>query len=189
MTTMDGFAIAGLAGAAAVVAAGFTVLRGKRRPRENTVPIGDTRMLDSDWLTAGAERYENLVVQTPASVEATTAAGVARQRMGDVAAALFFYQKAIDVMQAEYVINDMRRRGPSAADQPPIDRFLSTLALIREQRPAAPITTSVLEVTHRLRTISTKCKVEGHDPAVYVEALDFLSRIAPDVHIRRSATA
>src|SRR6476469_9440518 len=101
--------IVGLVGAAGVTAAGDAMVRGKRKSKEPpSVPIGDTRVLDADWLTAGAQRYENLVLQTPASVEATAAAGVARQRIGDVAAALFFYQKAIDVMQAEYVINQMR---------------------------------------------------------------------------------
>ena len=181
---MDGIVIVALVAAAGGMAAGVVVVRRRRTPKEPPpVPIGDTRVLDSDWLTAGAQRYEALVVQTPASVEATTAAGVARQRLGDVAAALFFYQKAIDVMQAEYVINGMRSRGPSSADQAPIDRFLSTLALIREQRPAAPITASVLEVTHRLRTMTTACKDEGQDPTRYLEALDFLSRIAPDIDV------
>lgn len=147
------------------------------------MPIGDTRVLDSDWLAAGAQRYENLIEQVGGSVEAATAAGITRQRASDPAAAMFFYQKAIDRLHASYVLGEMADRQPGPADQVAIDRFLDMLLLVREQRPAAPLAASVLAVTHRLRTITTSCKDSGIDPTRYLDALDRLSMIAPDVDV------
>lgn len=181
---MDGTAVVGLIGVTGVAVTALGVVRLKRTAKEpEVVPIGDTRVLDSDWLTAGAQRYENLVGDVQTTVEAATAAGVTRHRAGDPAAAMFFYQKAIDLLHARYVFDDMAERQPSPDDREPIDRFVSTLAHIREQRPGAPLTASVLEVTHRLRTITTTCKDAGHDPTLYLEALDDLAIVAPDVDV------
>jgi hypothetical protein len=38
-------------------------------------------------------------------------------------------------------------------------------------------------MTHRLPTITTACKDSGHDPTLYLEALDDLAVIAPDVDV------
>jgi len=185
---VDGVGVGGLvaaAGAAALVLALVRgVVRGTRPAKEpRPVPIGDTRMLDGDWLTAGARRYEALLPQIGPSADAAMAAGITRQRCGDPAAALFFYQKAIDLLHADYILHDIGEHSPTPADQAPIDRFLGVLALIREQRPGAPITASVLEVTHRLRTITTACKDAGLDPTRYLDALDRLESIAPDIDV------
>jgi hypothetical protein len=181
---VDGAAVGGLVAITGVALTVLRIVRHKRSVKEpSPVPIGDTRVLDSDWLSVGAQRYEKLVEQVVPSVEPVTAAGVARQRASDPAAAMFLYQKAIDLLHARYVLEEMRDRRPGPADQPSIDRFMAMLSLIREQRPAAPLTASVLEVTHRLRTITTACKHAGHDPTRYLDALDRLAAIAPDINL------
>jgi hypothetical protein len=181
---VDGTAFAGLVGVTGVAVTVIGVVRRKSSAKEPAiVPIGDTRVLDSDWLTAGAQRYDNLVGQVDATVEAATAAGMSRQRASDPAAAMFFYQKAIDLLHTNYVMRDMAERKPGPADQVPIERFQVMLRLIREQRPAAPLAGPVVEVTHRLRTITTTCKDAGHDPTRYLDALDRLAMIAPDVDV------
>jgi hypothetical protein len=183
-SAVGGAAYAGLVGVTGIVVTVYWMGRLRRTAKEPaTVPIGDTRVLDSDWLTAGAQRYENLVQQVDGSVEAATAAGIARQRASDPAAAMFFYQKAIDLLHADYVFGELAGRQPGPADQVPIDRFLAMLSLVREQRPAAPLAASVLEVTHRLRTITTTCKDAGLDPTCYLDALDRLAMIAPDIDV------
>jgi hypothetical protein len=181
---VDGTAFGELVGITGVAVTAVGIVRRKRSVKEPPpVPVGDTRVLDSDWLSAGARRFEDLVEQVARSADAATAAGVARQRASDPAAAMFFYQKAIDLLHTSYVLGEMADRRPSPADQPAIDRYLAMLSLIRDQRPAAPLTASVSEVTLRLRTISTACEDGGHDAARYLSALDRLAAIAPDIDV------
>ncbi|WP_406081262.1 hypothetical protein [Micromonospora sp. NBC_00858] len=141
---------------------------------------------DGRWLQEGEERYQRLVSRHYGSPETIAAGGVQRLRAGDQAAALFFFQKAIDLLHTHHVVNEMSRRRPSDVDGQITDAYLDTLASIRAERPTAPVAASVQEVTHRLRTISTACQDAGIDPSRYLTALTRLGQIAPDINVSRT---
>ena len=155
--------------------------RGQRSNRfdEHLAPGVD----DGKWLREGEERYQQTIGQHYGSPETIAAGGVQRLRAGDSAAALFFFQKAVDLLHTNYLFNEMRLRQPTDRDLPIIDAYLETLAEIRVQRPTAPIAASVKEVTHRLRTISTACQDARIDPSRYLDALTRLGQIASDVDV------
>jgi hypothetical protein len=138
---------------------------------------------DDGWLREGDDRYRRLVGRHYGSPETIAAGGWQRLQAQDYAAALFFFQKAIDLLHSLYVINERRRRRPTERDLPVIDAYLDTLAAIRDERPTAPVASSVQEVTHRLRTIATACQDAGLDPSRYIVALTRLGQIAPDVDV------
>jgi hypothetical protein len=145
--------------------------------------VDDSRLSDGPWLHLGERRYERLLVRLDGPPEAIAAGGHERRRAGDLAAALFFFQKAIDMLHTHYGFSGMKDRKPSSADWPLIDAYLGTLAEVRRLRPQAPVAASVEEVTHRLRTTSTACREAGLDPGPYLRGLDRLAGIAPDVHV------
>jgi hypothetical protein len=74
-------------------------------------------------------------------------------------------------------------RQPSGRDLSIVDHYLDTLRMVRTVRPGAPVKESVVEVTHRLRTISTCFDGHGLDGSPYRMRLDQLSEIAPDVDV------
>ena len=94
------------------------------------------------------------------SPDTITAGGAQRTQLGDPAAALFFYQKAIDTLHSIYVANSGPSpagwsRPPSSRDLGVVDAYLPALGQVRTIRPGAPVKDSVVGVTHRLRTISS----------------------------------
>ncbi|MGV9213594.1 hypothetical protein ACTFTM_17205 [Micromonospora sp. RB23] len=141
---------------------------------------------DGRWVREGVERYERLVGRHYGSPETIAAGGVQRLQANDRAAALFFFQKAIDLLHTNYLFSEMRQRRPSDRDSPIIGAYLDTLAAIRAERPTAPVAASVQEVTHRLRTISTACQDAGLDPSRYLGALNRLGQLAADVDVSRT---
>ena len=156
-----------------------------REPRNYNDPLLD----DTSWLDAGESRYQTLVRNHFGSPDTIAAGGAQRTQLGDPAAALFFYQKAIDTLHSIYVcgFSDTGPAGwsrqPSPRDLGIIDAYLQTLEQVRGMRPGAPVKSSVTEVTHRLRTISTQFKQYGLDPGAYQHRLTTLGQLAPDVDV------
>jgi hypothetical protein len=143
----------------------------------------DAEQTDSAWLNAGQQRYKAVLPRHLGSPETIAAGGAKALQDGDVAAALFLFQKAIDLLHTQYDYFGMQRRTPGAADEPIIDGYLETLSHVRLLRPEAPVTESVMEATHRLRTISTACQEAGIDPSWYLASLQRLADLAPDVDV------
>lgn len=143
--------------------------------------IDDSNLSDPEWLHAGYQRYERLIPRHYGSPETIAAGGDERRQSGDLATALFFFQKAIDLLHTHYDYLEMKQRRPSEADSPIIDDYVAALSEVRRVRPQAAVAASVKEATHRLRTISTTCRGAGLDPGQYLSALDRLAQIAPDV--------
>lgn len=143
----------------------------------------DPNLPDDQWLAAGRRRYDDLIGNHYGSPETIAAGGTRREDLGDIAASLFFYQKAIDLLHTLYVSSAMGSRQPGDRDRPIIDGYLETLADVRARRSGAPVADSVREVTHRLRTISSACQNAGLDAILYVAALDRLGRDNPDVNV------
>jgi len=160
-----------------------------RRATREPVDYNDPLLDDAAWLRAGEERYNRLISNHYGSPDTITAGGDQRTQYEDPASALFFYQKAIDTLHSIYVcgFNDTGpgswSRQPSPWDPTIIDRYLNTLRSVRSLRPGAPVNASVMEVTHRLRTISNRFKRYGLDPAPYLARLDTLAHLAPDVDV------
>lgn len=160
-----------------------------RRVNREPANYDDPLLDDAAWLGAGEARYDRLISNHYGSPDTIAAGGDQRIQQDDPASALFFYRKAIDTLHSIYVcgFNDTGpsswSRQPSQRDQSIVQRFLTTLRTVRTQRPSAPVKTSVSEVTHRLRTISSKFKACGLDPAFYLSSLETLSDIAPDVDV------
>ncbi|MGH3435249.1 MAG: hypothetical protein ACRDRN_02150 [Sciscionella sp.] len=160
-------------------------LRGSPR-RHNEAPPRPPLEVDPDavnWLTSGEARYQDMVSGYYGSPESIAAGGHQCLQAGDAAAALFFFQKAIDLLHTLYVISEMRGRVPGAADQEVLTSYLNTVDEVLGLYPHAPIDVSVREVTHRLRTISTRCKEIGIDPSLYLDALMQLGNLAPEVDL------
>jgi hypothetical protein len=159
-----------------------------RHVQEKTVTVDDpgsdkSSAPDAEWLRDGEQRYERLVARHYGSPETIAAGGHARRQVGDLAAALFFFQKAIDLLHTLYDFSAMKDRRPSEADGPIVDAYLAALAEVRRLHPQAAVAASVKEVTHRLRTISTACRETGIDSHPYLVGLDRLGEIAPDVDV------
>lgn len=162
--------------------------RGRRQPRDYNDPLLD----DAAWLRSCEDRYSSLVHKHYGSPDTIAAGGVLREQAGDIGCALFFYQKAIDVLHTHYVIPMRSRppgpagwmRQPSPRDLGIVDAYLHTLRQVRSIRPAAyVIINSVTEVTHRLRTISSAFKGYGLDGRPYLDRLTVLGQLAPDVDV------
>lgn len=160
----------------------------KRRAKEPQ-NYNDPALDDAAWIGAGESRYSSLISNHYGSPDTIAAGGEQRLAVGDPAAALFFLQKAIDTLHSIYVcgFNDTGpaswSRQPSARDLAIVDRYLAVLREVRSVRPEAPIKSSVTEVTHRLRTISTQFKNYGLDGGPYLARLDELTAVAPDVDV------
>jgi hypothetical protein len=150
---------------------------------------------DSEWpggsssptrtLAEAEQRYESLVSGFYGSPESLTGGGQQQVAAGDIATALFFFQKAIDLLHTQYCFNGMQQRTPGDRDTKITDAYLSALRRVREQWSQAAVDGTVAEVTHRLRTISTACREAGLDPHRYLRALTELEQIAPDVDVSR----
>jgi hypothetical protein len=159
--------------------------KANREPANYNDPLLD----DVAWLNAGEARYDRLIPNHYGSPDTIAAGGDQRMQQDDPGSALFFYQKAIDTLHSIYVcgLNDTGppswSRQPSSRDRAIVDRYLSALRAVRATRPAAPVKASVAEVTHRLRTISSKFKAYGLDPSPYLSGLEVLAEIAPDVDV------
>lgn len=159
--------------------------------RRTAVPIDfdDPALDDASWLGAGRARYESTVHQHYGSPDTIAAGGLQRMNAGDIAAALFFFQKAIDTMHSIYVcgFNDTGpsswSRQPSSRDIGIVDAYLQALSQMRGRRPSAPVAASVSEVTHRMRTISTRFGHYGLDGRPWLDRLDQLGAMTPDVDV------
>ncbi|HSL73891.1 MAG TPA: hypothetical protein VK853_05475 [Ilumatobacteraceae bacterium] len=159
-----------------------------RKPR---VPpnYNDPALDDGAWLRAGEGRYSSLIPNHYGSPDTIAAGGAQRLQQDDPAAALFFFQKSIDTLHSIYVcgFNDTGpaswSRQPSSRDLEIADQYLQTLRTVRALRPAAPVKESVTEVTHRLRTISTKFDRYGLSAEPYRDRLAVLGEIAQDVDV------
>jgi hypothetical protein len=161
--------------------------RGRREPRD----YNDPHLDDAAWLRSCEARYSSLVHKHYGSPDTIAAGGRLQEQAGDVGSALFFYQKAIDVLHTNYVIPMGSRppgpagwvRQPSSRDLDIVDAYLRALHQVRALRPAAQPTNSVTEVTHRLRTISSAFKRHGLDARPYLDRLAVLGQLAPDVDV------
>ena len=136
------------------------------------------------WLAEGKTRYSRLVNDHYGSPDTIAAGGGLSLRGGDVAAALFFFQKSINLLHTLYTFSDFENRRPGQADQPILAAYVDTLDEVLGQHPDAPVDESVREVTHRLRAISTRCRSYGLDGSQYDDALRNLAAVAPDVDVR-----
>lgn len=152
--------------------------RQARRPAQRRVVVDS-----GSWLTAGEQRFEHDVSNYYGSPETIARGGVEALERGDTAAALFFFQKSIDLLHTLYVSTGMQTRRPGHRDNPIIDHYLRTLGDIRRIHPDSDVTRSVIEVTHRLRTISTTCRHSGAEFGAYLRALRQLGEIAPDIDV------
>jgi hypothetical protein len=159
--------------------------RASREPENFNDPLLD----DAAWISAGESRYSSLISNHYGSPDTIAAGGQQRNRLADPASAMFFYQKSIDTLHSIYVcgFGDPSPAGwsrqPSARDLGIVDAYLQTLREVRSLRPSAPVGASVMEVTHRLRTISTTFKRYGLDDAPYHQRLGTLGQLAPDVDV------
>ncbi len=117
-------------------------LRPAQRPARQRVVV-DSKL----WLTAGEQRFERDVSNYYGSPETIAGGGVKALKRGDTAAALFFFQKSIDLLHTLYVGTGMQARRPSHRDDPIIEHYLRTLGDIRRIHPDIDLTRSVIEVT------------------------------------------
>ncbi len=149
----------------------------------------DPLLDDARWLQDGEARYVSLVRNHYGSPDTIASGGTLRSQVDDPVAALFFYQKAIDTLHSIYVggFDDHGpaswSRQPSKRDLDIVDAYLQTLGQVRSLRPAAPVGGTAVEVTHRLRTISSQFKRYGLDPKPYLDRLNTLGEVAKDVDV------
>jgi hypothetical protein len=160
-----------------------------RRSNQEPQDFNDPLLDDAAWIGAGKARYDQLISKHYGSPDTIAAGGDLRIQVDDPASALLFYQKAIDTLHSIYVcgMNDTGpgswARQPSQRDHAIVQHYLATLQAVHGLRPSAPTDASVMEVTHRLRTISSKFKSYNLDPTFYLSSLETLGHIAPDVDV------
>ncbi len=143
----------------------------------------DNRLPDDEWLARSEARYREMVQHRWGSCETVAQGGVDRYGHGDFGAALFFFQKSIDMLHSQYLFGQMRSRQPSPADAWIVDGYTSALGASLQLHPAAPVDVSVREVTHRLRTIATECERMGLPAQLYRGALALMAVYAPHVKL------
>lgn len=147
----------------------------------------DPLLDDASWLRAGESRYRALIPNHYGSPDTIAAGGVQRTQQDDPAAALFFFQKAIDTLHSNYCSFGLApadwSRQPSDRDLGIVDAYLHALGQVRALRRGAPVNESVREVTHRLRVISTTFAQNGLDATPYYDRLASLAQLAPDVDV------
>lgn len=141
----------------------------------------DSSLNDAEWLRSGESRYAAAIGRYYGSPETIARGGL--ERRDDPAAALFFFQKSIDLLHTQYGFLGMKTRRPGPADDAITEAYLNTLTRVREMRPDAAVADSVREVTHRLRAISSECKSRGLDPGPYLAVLGRLGDLTPDINV------
>lgn len=159
----------------------------KRKPSTGSAseaidPI-DHSLPDDEWLARSKARFEQMVKNYYGSCETIGQGGQECYGYGDFGTALFFYQKSIDVLHSMYLFGQMRNRQPSPADAWIVNGYTSSLGASLEMHPAAPVSDSVREVTHRLRTIASACEQVGLPSQLYREALKLMAQYAPHVKL------
>ena len=163
---------------------GIWMARGPRREEERLrAEVARTDLSDVQALQAGESRYERLIGRHYGSPESIADGGRRRMMAGDPTAALYFYQKSIDLLHTHYVVHEMRDRKPADRDTVITDGYLGVLHHVLERHPAAPVAPSVHEVTGRLRTISTACRNRGISGHRYLSALEQLGRMTPNIYV------
>lgn len=152
---------------------------------ESIVPLArvDTSMPDSEWFAASLRVYEDTWRSRAGSPETFAQAGREHYDAQNVAVAMLFFRKAIDLMHTLYTFSGMASRRPSAADSPIVSGFVGSLKAVLEEHPAAPVAESVREVTHRLRTIASACKRSDIPADLYLSALQQIGAATPDVDV------
>src|ERR1700680_3737030 len=78
----------------------------------------DPAVPDDSWFSAGEARFSATVDSFYGSPESLAKGGFQRLEMGDLAAALAFFRKSIDLLHTLYVGTDWERRQPNPADEP-----------------------------------------------------------------------
>ena len=145
------------------------------------LPHIDGSKSDTDWLSASEDRYKSTMRNHAGSPETFASAGSQASENQEPGVALFYYQKAIDLLHTLY--DQFQRRQPSPADAPIIEGYLRTLRSVLDVHPNADVSASVREVTHRLRVISSSCERVGYASSLYRDALLELPLIAPGVSL------
>lgn len=149
----------------------------------------DPLLDDGQWLRGGEDRYDRLISNHYGSPDTIAHGGDLRKQRDDYSAALYFYQKAVDTMHSIYVCGSNDRgpgswsRRPGPADMSIVDRYIQTLQWARTSHPNAPLSVSVKEVTHRLRTISTAFGRWGLNPEPWQQRLALLGATTPDIDV------
>lgn len=95
----------------------------KRRGSRNSQPTAQAVELeplssslpDADWWAASAQRFEQTKDAHYGSPETFAAAGQDRYGNQDFGTAVFFFEKAIDLMHTLYTFDHFQRRQPSPA--------------------------------------------------------------------------
>lgn len=97
--------------------------------------------------------------------------------------ALGQYESAIEALHDLYLIENMRQRQPGPADAWIVDGYTSSLGAALSTNPNLDVTESVRTVTHRLRTIASKCRAVGSPEVLYMGALQQMATYAPHVNV------
>ena len=147
------------------------------------LPHIDGSQSDTDWLSASEARYNATMRNHAGSPETFASAGSQASENEEPGVALFYYQKAIDLLHTLYDYSQFERRKPSLADASIIEGYLRALRSVLDVHPSADVSASVREVTHRLRVISSSCERAGYASSLYRDTLLELPRIAPGVSL------
>jgi hypothetical protein len=140
----------------------------RARRRERAIP-------DNVWLSAGRDRFAQTVGQYAASPEDAVAAGHDQQRSGDRAAALVFYQEAIERLHTLYVTERMTTRRPTIEDSRVIMPYLAALDSAQHLSRTGSAVFLARRAAWHLVGIVDACRNVGHDASVYRSALDRLA--------------
>jgi hypothetical protein len=132
---------------------------------------------DDVWWSAGRYRFTQAVGQFATSPEGAVAGGDGCRRAGDRAAALWFYQEAVERLHLAYVEQHMATRTPTIEDSRVLMPYLQILHTMRALRRPAVVNTSARHAGHRLAQIIQACQAAGHDAALYNGALERLSAV------------
>ena len=143
----------------------------------------DPSLPDGEWMAASSNTYQANIEPYYGSPETMAQGANDCLAIDDVGTALFFYRKSIDILHSQYLCIDPPRRDPNDADAAIVNGFVSTLRSVKSDHPSAPVDETVREVTHRFRTIAGHYQRLGVAPDLYLNALNEMPSIAPEVDI------
>jgi hypothetical protein len=141
----------------------------------SAIVIVDQSLPDRDWLAESSRLYEATVANHYGTPETMAAPGRDHYGHNNFGVAMFFFAKAVDMLQTAYCFGQMQNRQPSPGDVWIIDGYCNSLGAALSLHPDAPVGESARYTLGMIRSIGAECQRVGVPDALYAAACDRIS--------------
>jgi hypothetical protein len=127
----------------------------------------DHALPDTEWLAASRVVFERTVGQHYGSPESMAEPGRTHYGLQNFGVAMFFYAKAVDMLQTAYAFGQMRDRQPSLADKWIVDGYAAAVGASLAMHPQAPVGESAEYTVNMLGSIAEEVERVGMPAEIY----------------------